>query len=84
MAGEDELLAGKGVPIRPPSPRLEDAGLENCALPPESIAEAFALAVVAAVSSRLNLSDDEEGEERRAWGVSPRGGGCVDAAAPAR
>ncbi|WVZ64649.1 hypothetical protein U9M48_014143 [Paspalum notatum var. saurae] len=82
MAGEDELVAGKGVPIRPP--RLEDAGLEDCALPPESIAEAFSLAA-AALSSRLTLSedsDDEEGEERR---VCPsRGGGCVDDAAPAR
>ncbi|RLM79877.1 uncharacterized protein C2845_PM12G25640 [Panicum miliaceum] len=66
MAGEDELLAGGGVPIRPP--RLEDAGLEDCALPPESIAEAFSLAA-AAVSSRLArfpLSDDEEEDEEGA------------------
>ncbi|KAJ1289351.1 hypothetical protein BS78_02G157500 [Paspalum vaginatum] len=82
MAGEDELLAGKGVPILPP--RLEDAGLEDCALPPESIAEAFSLAAAAA-SSRLTLSedsDDEEDEERSVW--ASRGGGCVDDAAPAR
>ncbi|WVZ64625.1 hypothetical protein U9M48_014119 [Paspalum notatum var. saurae] len=83
MAGEDELLIGKGVPIRPP--RLEDAGLEDCALPPESIAEAFSLAAAAAVSSPLTLSDDsdsDEGGESRAWAL--RGGGCVDDAAPAR
>ncbi|CAN6224173.1 unnamed protein product [Urochloa humidicola] len=85
MAGEDELLAGGGVPIRPP--RLEDAGLEDCALPPESIAEAFSLAA-AAVSSRLArfpLSDDEEGEdEEEGRSPAPRGGGCVDDAVPAR
>ncbi|CAN6182016.1 unnamed protein product [Urochloa humidicola] len=85
MAGEDELLSGGGVPIRPP--RLEDAGLEDCALPPESIAEAFSLAA-AAVSSRLArfpLSDDEEGEdEEEDRGPAPRGGGCVDDAVPAR
>ncbi|RLM84955.1 uncharacterized protein C2845_PM04G15060 [Panicum miliaceum] len=83
MSGEDdELLAGGGVPIRPP--RLEDAGLEDCALPPESIAEAFSLAA-AAVSSRLArspLSDDEEDEEYRI--PATRGGGCVDDAGPAR
>ncbi|KAF8781259.1 hypothetical protein HU200_000619 [Digitaria exilis] len=82
MEGEDELLAGGGVPIRPP--RLEDAGLEDCALPPESIAEAFSLAA-AAVSSRLArfpLSEDSEDEEDDA--SAPRGGGCVDDARPGR
>ncbi|RLN36392.1 uncharacterized protein C2845_PM03G32280 [Panicum miliaceum] len=82
MAGEDdELLAGGGVPILPP--RLEDAGLEDCALPPESIAEAFSLAA-AAVSSRLArfpLSEDEEDEEYHV--SATRGGGCVDDAGPA-
>ena len=83
MSGEDDvLLADGGVPIRPPP--LEDAGLEDCALPPESIAEAFSLAA-AAVSSRLArfpLSDDEEDEEYRI--PAPRGGGCVDGEGPAR
>lgn len=81
MASEDEL-AGEAVPIRPP--RLEDAGLEDCALPPDSIAEAFSLAALA-VSSRLTLSedsDDEEDEEARISAL--RGGGCVDDAAPTR
>ncbi|CAN6204224.1 unnamed protein product [Urochloa humidicola] len=86
MAGEDDLLAGGGVPIRPP--RVEDAGLEDCALPPESIAEAFSLAA-AAVSSRLArfpLSDYEEEDEDDEDGRAsvPRGGGCVDDAGPAR
>ncbi|CAL5088739.1 unnamed protein product [Urochloa decumbens] len=84
MSGEDELLAGGGVPIRPP--RLEDAGLEDCALPPESIAEAFSLAA-AAVSSRLArfpLSDDEDEDEEEGHASAPRGGGCVDDAGPAR
>jgi len=82
MSGEDDvLLADGGVPIRPPP--LEDAGLEDCALPPESIAEAFSLAA-AAVSSRLArfpLSDEEEDEEYRI--PATRGGGCVDDAGPA-
>ncbi|KAF8649144.1 hypothetical protein HU200_064409 [Digitaria exilis] len=80
MEGEDELLAGGGVPIRPP--RLEDAGLEDCALPPDSIAEAFSLAA-AAVSSRLArfpLSEDSDDEEGDASAL--RGGGCVDDARP--
>ncbi|CAN6217384.1 unnamed protein product [Urochloa humidicola] len=83
MAGEDELLAGGGVPIRPP--RLEDAGLEDCALPPESIAEAFSLAAAAVYSrlARFPLSDDEEDEEE-GCASTPRGGGCVDEAVPAR
>ncbi|KAL6655847.1 hypothetical protein ACP70R_006673 [Stipagrostis hirtigluma subsp. patula] len=77
MAGEEELLAGGGVPIRPP--RLEDAGLEDCALPPESIAEAFSLAAMA-VSSRLARfphSDSNSDDEDLPLPV-PRGGGCVD------
>jgi hypothetical protein len=83
MAGaDDELLAGAGggVPILPP--RLEDAGIEDCALPPESVAEAFFLAAEA-VSSRLARfpladSDDEEGEGDRPTV------GCVDDAVPSR
>ena len=79
MAEEGRLLAGSGEPIRPP--RLEDAGLEDCALPPESIAEAFSLAAMA-VSSRfphLSLSDDEDDEGDAP--LAPRGG-CVEDAGP--
>ncbi|XVE52091.1 hypothetical protein DITRI_Ditri02bG0093400 [Diplodiscus trichospermus] len=52
-------------------PRLEDAGLEDCALPPDSIHEAF-LKAASAVKSRAATffhSDDEEDE------VEP---GCLD------
>jgi hypothetical protein len=78
MADEDRLLAGSGELIRPP--RLEDAGLEDCALPPESIAEAFSLAAMAVSSRfpRLSLSDDEDEGDAP---VAPRGG-CVDEAGP--
>lgn len=40
-------------------PRLEDAGLEDPALPPESIHEAF-LKAAAAVKSRIFTSSDED------------------------
>uniref|UniRef100_A0A0D9XCP9 Uncharacterized protein n=1 Tax=Leersia perrieri TaxID=77586 RepID=A0A0D9XCP9_9ORYZ len=77
MADEGgDLLAG-GEPIRPP--RLEDAGLEDCALPPESIAEAFSLAAMA-VSSRLthlSLSSDEEDDGLVGVG-GDRGSGGAD------
>lgn len=79
MAEEGRHIAA-GDPIRPP--RLEDAGLEDCALPPESIAEAFSLAALA-VSSRLphlSLSEDEdEGDDP----LAPRGG-CVEDAGSTR
>ncbi|KAG8056483.1 hypothetical protein GUJ93_ZPchr0002g25348 [Zizania palustris] len=78
MADEGELLAG-GESIRPPP--LEDAGLEDCALPPEAIAEAFSLAAKA-VSSRLaHLSFSDEDEDDGDRSLTPRvryGGGCVD------
>uniref|UniRef100_A0A0E0IHY5 Uncharacterized protein n=1 Tax=Oryza nivara TaxID=4536 RepID=A0A0E0IHY5_ORYNI len=83
MADEGELLAG-GEPVRPP--RLEDAGLEDCALPPESIAEAFSLAAMA-VSSRLthfSLSDDDDDDDEDLL-LPPRGGGaggCVEDSGP--
>ncbi|XP_073053083.1 uncharacterized protein [Primulina eburnea] len=51
--------------IKPP--RLEDAGLEDCALPPDLIKEAFRKAA-SAVKSVITTSD-EEGES---------GGQCVD------
>ncbi|WOH10769.1 hypothetical protein DCAR_0730239 [Daucus carota subsp. sativus] len=41
-------------------PRLEDAGLEDCALPPDSIREAFLKAASAVRSSLLSQSDDED------------------------
>ena len=44
-------------------PRLEDAGLEDCALPPNSIQEAF-LRVATTVKSRASsifTTDDDEG-----------------------
>ncbi|XP_020151342.2 uncharacterized protein [Aegilops tauschii subsp. strangulata] len=75
MTEEGRHIAGE--PIRPP--RLEDAGLEDCALPTESIAEAFSLAALA-VSSRLPhlpLSDDEDDDDP----LAPRGG-CVEDAGP--
>ncbi|XP_006660550.1 uncharacterized protein LOC102715047 [Oryza brachyantha] len=79
MADEGELLAG-GEPIRPP--RLEDAGLEDCALPPESIAEAFSLAAKAAASrlAHFSLSDeDDDGLLKMRGGGA---GGCVDDSGP--
>lgn len=80
MAEEGRLVAGSGEPIRPP--RLEDAGLEDCALPPESIAEAFSLAAMAVSSrfTRFSLSDDEDDDEGDAP-LAPRGG-CVEDAGP--
>ncbi|KAL3631896.1 hypothetical protein CASFOL_024880 [Castilleja foliolosa] len=45
--------------IKPP--RIEDAGLEDCALPPESIREAF-LKAAAAARSVISDSDDDEDE----------------------
>lgn len=54
LTKESESLLDK---IRPP--RLEDAGLEDCALPPESIKEAF-LKAATAVRSMISVSDDED------------------------
>lgn len=51
-----EATEGIFEKIRPP--RIEDAGLEDCALPPESIKQAF-LKAASAVRSSL-LSDDED------------------------
>ncbi|XP_015938460.1 uncharacterized protein LOC107464069 [Arachis duranensis] len=42
-------------------PRLEDAGLEDCALPPESIHQAF-LKAAAAVKSAAAIFSDDDGE----------------------
>ncbi|XP_016496415.1 uncharacterized protein LOC107815358 [Nicotiana tabacum] len=57
LTKESESLLDK---IRPP--RLEDAGLEDCALPPESIKEAF-LKAATAVRSMISASDDEDEPE---------------------
>lgn len=57
-AGEAKSIIEKIMP-----PRLEDAGLEDCALPPDSIREAF-LKAASAVRSIISDSGDE--------------GGCVD------
>ncbi|KAL4589190.1 hypothetical protein LXL04_002095 [Taraxacum kok-saghyz] len=46
--------------IKPP--RLEDAGLEDCALPPDSIQEAF-LKAATAVHSHIFYHSDDESEE---------------------
>ncbi|XAR67713.1 hypothetical protein NMG60_11002589 [Bertholletia excelsa] len=59
-SGVEDLLSK----IRPP--RLEDAGLEDCALPPESIKEAFLKAATAVGSRAASIfgeseDDDEEG-----------------------
>ncbi|KAI4324746.1 hypothetical protein MLD38_030203 [Melastoma candidum] len=55
-----EMTASIFAEILPP--RLEDAGLEDCALPPESIQEAFmkaAFAVKSRASSLLSPSTEE-------------------------
>ncbi|KAM1011334.1 hypothetical protein ACFX13_047439 [Malus domestica] len=44
-------------------PRLEDAGLEDCALPPDSIKEAFLKAATAVKSSIFTSDEDEESFE---------------------
>ncbi|XLR28470.1 hypothetical protein S83_056370 [Arachis hypogaea] len=41
-------------------PRLEDAGLEDCALPPESIQQAFLKATAAVKSAAAIFSDDDD------------------------
>lgn len=43
-------------------PRLEDAGLEDCALPPDSIQEAFLKASSAVRSRIFHAASDEESE----------------------
>ncbi|KAL5575143.1 hypothetical protein UlMin_016842 [Ulmus minor] len=51
-------------------PRLDDAGLEDCALPPDSIKEAFlkaATAVKSRAASFLNSDEDEEDCVKDPW-----------------
>ncbi|MED6135421.1 hypothetical protein PIB30_046310 [Stylosanthes scabra] len=45
-------------------PRLEDAGLEDCALPPESIHKAFLKAASAVKSAAAIFSDDDDATAR--------------------
>ncbi|MED6146756.1 hypothetical protein PIB30_037661 [Stylosanthes scabra] len=45
-------------------PRLEDAGLEDCALPPESIHQAFLKAASAVKSAAAIFSDDDDATAR--------------------
>ncbi|KAJ0074987.1 hypothetical protein Patl1_34210 [Pistacia atlantica] len=54
---EDSRLLSKIIP-----PRLEDSGLEDCALPPDAIKEAFfkAASVVKSGATSFFHSDDEE------------------------
>ncbi|XP_018849331.1 uncharacterized protein LOC109012252 [Juglans regia] len=61
MEAAKEREAGLLHQILPP--RIEDAGLEDCALPPDSIKEAFlkaATAVKSRAASIFTTSDDEE------------------------
>ncbi|PRQ50930.1 hypothetical protein RchiOBHm_Chr2g0138661 [Rosa chinensis] len=44
-------------------PRLEDAGLEDCALPPDSIKQAFLKAAAAVKSRATSLFTDDDDEE---------------------
>lgn len=68
--------------IRPPP--LEDAGLEDCALPPDSIKEAFlkaATAVKSRAASIFTASDDEETEGECVQDPWPTAKGSSDAVA---
>ncbi|KAG0492085.1 hypothetical protein HPP92_005182 [Vanilla planifolia] len=69
----EEVMEEKLESIRPP--RLEDAGLEDCALSPESIMEAFSRAAVSLKYSddsvfSIAVDDDDHGD------------GCVQDASP--
>lgn len=64
METTTEERLGEMLAIRPP--RLEDAGLEDCALPPDAIREAFARAADS-LKSRLTIaSDDDESDDNDA------------------
>lgn len=64
-----------GAAIRPP--RLEDAGLEDCALPPESIMEAFSRAAISLKSQISDAGATLEQEEK-----SDDDGACVQDSGP--
>lgn len=60
----EEATGAESLLSRVKPPRLEDAGLEDCALPPESIHEAF-LKAASAVRSLVSASDSEDESKRR-------------------
>ena len=79
--GEDASILGN---LRPP--RLEDAGLEDCALPPDAIKEAFlkaADAVRSRAASLLTTDNDtgtvEDDGDSCVKNPSPSGGESIDA-----
>lgn len=72
--GGAEGIVGKILP-----PRLEDAGLEECALPPEAIKEAFAKAATAVRSIISASSGDDEAEGHCVNDPSIEAGGSSDA-----
>ncbi|XP_034900281.1 uncharacterized protein [Populus alba] len=51
---------GTGLPDQIVPPRLEDAGLEDCALPPDLIKEAFLKAASAVKSRATSIFTDED------------------------
>lgn len=73
LTKESESLLDK---IRPP--RLEDAGLEDSALPPESIKEAF-LKAATAVRSMISVSDEDESQGQCVKTPSPSEDSTKDA-----
>ncbi|XP_023523630.1 uncharacterized protein LOC111787807 [Cucurbita pepo subsp. pepo] len=50
-------------------PRLEDAGLEDCALPPDSIREAFFKAASAIKSTATAFLSSDDGDDSDGYGV---------------
>ncbi|KAK3219786.1 hypothetical protein Dsin_013756 [Dipteronia sinensis] len=72
---------GTGVLNNILPPRLEDAGLEDCALPPDSIKEAF-LRAASAVSSRAStlFHDDDDDDDPASCVDDPWPAAAKDAA----
>ncbi|KAL0910523.1 hypothetical protein M5K25_021514 [Dendrobium thyrsiflorum] len=75
IEAEGGVVEGFIGAIRPP--RLEDAGLEDCALPPKSIMEAFSRAA-ASLKSRVAASFSGSADDS----VDGEGGGCVQDPGP--
>uniref|UniRef100_A0A1D1ZGY0 Ras-related protein Rab-4B n=1 Tax=Anthurium amnicola TaxID=1678845 RepID=A0A1D1ZGY0_9ARAE len=77
----EEAAAADGLgpleAIRPP--RLEDAGLEDSALPPEAIQEAFLKAASSVPSRVINPGDDDEEDGRCVEDPFPINGEVSDA-----
>lgn len=76
MAEEIAGALGAAASLRPP--RLEDAGLEDCALPPESIMEAFSRAAIS-IRSRFATGEDEDGSGCCVEDPGPSNGEIPDA-----